>query len=60
MERLQPEVAEDQLAPARFDGNTVDIDNERMRIDKNTLLNNTYLQILSTKTAMMRRAIDGR
>ena len=60
VERLQPEVAEDRLAPARLDGNTVDIDHEMMRINKNTLLNNTYLQILSTKTAMMRRAIDGR
>ena len=60
VERLQPEISEDQLAPARLDGNTVDIDNEMMRINKNTLLNNTYLQILSTKTAMMRRAIEGR
>lgn len=60
VERLQPEVDEDQLAPARLDGNTVDIDIEMRRIEKNTLLNNTYLQILSTKTAMMRRAIDGR
>lgn len=60
VERLQPEISEDQLAPARLDGNTVDIDNEMMRINKNTLLNNTYLQILSTKTAMMKRAIEGR
>jgi flagellar basal-body rod protein FlgB len=57
---LQPQIVEDPNAPARLDGNTVDIDGEMMRLSKNTLLNNTYLQILSTKTAMMRRAIDGR
>jgi len=57
--QLQPQVAEDPLAPARLDGNTVDIDREMMLLSKNTLLNNAYLQILGTKTAMMRRAISG-
>lgn len=56
---LQPVVAENPLAPARMDGNTVDIDREMMLLNKNTLLNNTYLQILGTKNAMMRRAISG-
>ena len=58
--QVHPEIVEDQTAPARLDGNTVDIDQEMIRLNKNTLLNNTYLQILSTKLAMMRRAIDGR
>ncbi len=60
VQHVQPEIVEDPHAPARLDGNTVDIDGEMMRLNKNTLLNNTYLQILATKTAMMRRAIDGR
>lgn len=57
--RVAPEIVEDTLSPARLDGNNVDIDAEMMRLNKNTLLNNTYLQIVATKTAMMRRAING-
>ena len=37
----------------------MDIDAEMMRLNKNTLLNNAYLQIVATKTAMMRNAITG-
>lgn len=59
-EQLEPQVVEDLAAPVRLDGNSVDIDGEMMRLNKNTLLNNTYLQVLATKMAMMRRAIDGR
>jgi flagellar basal-body rod protein FlgB len=57
--RLQPAIVEDNSSPARLDGNNVDIDREMMLLNKNTLLNNTYLQIVATKTAMMRRAISG-
>lgn len=57
--QLQPTIVEDTTTPARLDGNNVDIDREMMRLNKNTLLNNTYLQIVATKTAMMRRAING-
>ena len=57
--RLQPVIFEDSSTPERPDGNNVDIDSEMMRLSKNTLLNNTLLQIVSTKTAMMRRAVGG-
>jgi len=57
--QLQPEVVEDDSTPTRVDGNNVDIDAEMMRLNKNTLLNNAYLQIVATKTAMMRTAITG-
>jgi len=57
---LRPEIDEDETTPTRLDGNNVQIDSEMMRINKNTLLNNTYLQILSTKMAMMRRATESR
>ena len=60
VERLRPEIVEDNTTPARFDGNNVDIDGEMMRLNKNTLLNNTYLQILTAKTAVMRRAMESR
>lgn len=56
----QPELIEDELTPARPDGNTVEIDLEMMRLNKNTLLGNTYLQLLATKLAMMKRAVSGR
>ena len=56
---LKPELVEDNSSPDRIDGNNVDIDKEMMRLNKNTLLNNTFLQIISTKAAMMRRAIGG-
>jgi flagellar basal-body rod protein FlgB len=56
---LDPQIVEDTTTPARLDGNNVDIDREMMRLNKNTLLNNTYLQIVAAKTAMMRRAISG-
>ena len=56
---LQPQIVEDDSSPERLDGNNVDIDREMMRLNKNTLLNNTFLQIIATKTAMMRRAING-
>lgn len=57
---LRPEVVEDQVTPTRLDGNNVEIDMEMMRLNKNTLLGNTYLQLLATKLAMMKRAVSGR
>lgn len=60
LENLSPAIVEDDTSPARLDGNNVTIDAEMMRLNKNTLLNNTYLQILATKMAMLRRATEGR
>jgi flagellar basal-body rod protein FlgB len=56
---MKPEIVVDDSTPERLDGNSVDIDREMMRINKNQLLNNTLLQIVSTKSSMMRRAISG-
>ena len=56
---LQPKLVVDKSSAFRVDGNNVDISKEMGRLNKNTLLHNTYLQILSTKLAMMRRAISG-
>ena len=57
---VRSEVVEDQTTPTRLDGNNVEIDMEMMRLNKNTLLGNTYLQLLTTKLGMMRRAVSGR
>lgn len=55
---LNPEIVEDYSTPSRPDGNNVDIDREMLQLNKNTLLNNALLQIVSTKAAMMRRAVN--
>ncbi len=57
---MKPDVVEDQTTPTRPDGNNVEIDLEMMRLNKNTLLGNTYLQLLTTKLGMMKRAVNGR
>ena len=60
LKTLRPEVVEDQATPTRLDGNNVEVDLEMARLNKNTLLGNTYLQLLATKMAMMKRAVSGR
>lgn len=55
-----PELVEDQTTPTRLDGNNVEVDLEMARLNKNTLLGNTYLQLLATKLSMMKRAINPR
>lgn len=59
VDNLRPLLVEDLSGTYRVDGNNVDINEEMGRMNKNLLLHNTYLQILSTKLAMMRRAITG-
>ncbi len=56
--RLKPELFEDIAGPMRVDGNNVDINIESGVLNKNTLLYNAYIQMLSTKMAMMRRAVN--
>ncbi len=56
----QPELVEDQTTPTRLDGNNVEVDLEMARLNKNTLLGNTYLQLLSNRISMMKRAINSR
>jgi flagellar basal-body rod protein FlgB len=47
-------------APERADGNNVDIDAEMGRVSNNTLLFNAFTQILPSKLATLRSAINGR
>ena len=60
LQGMKPDVVQDQVTPTRPDGNNVEIDMEMMRLNKNTLLGNTYLQLMTTKLGMMKRAIGGR
>lgn len=45
---------------ARIDGNNVDIDLEVAELNKNSIMYETYTQLLTTKLAMMRSAVTGR
>ena len=45
--------------PVRADGNNVDIDMEIGQLSKNALLQQTYLQLMSTDLGQMRRAMEG-
>ncbi len=57
---LAPEVRFQDGLVERLDGNNVDIDRELGRSQKNALLHNAYVRILSTKINTMRSAISGR
>jgi len=59
VKNIQPRVVEGVGDVARADGNTVDIDEEMGRLDKNTLLYRVFAQILSNKLSSMRSAITG-
>ena len=59
IQSVQVQVAETMGLPERQDGNNVDIDMEMGMLSKNSLLFQTYAQILSTKIGMMRSAISG-
>lgn len=60
LQMASAEVRVDKKSPSRVDGNNVDIDNEIGTMQKNLLLHNTYLQIISNRSSQMRQAISGR
>jgi flagellar basal-body rod protein FlgB len=57
---LQPVITTPLGGLAREDGNNVDIDKEMGALSKNSVLFETYAQILASKIGMMRSAISGR
>ncbi len=59
LSKVVPEVRLAEGLTTRSDGNNVDIDIEMGRLTKNSLLYETYAQILSTKLGMLRSAISG-
>ena len=54
-----PRVVEVEGLPERADGNNVDVDQEIGQLNKNSLLYQTWTQILASKVSMMRSAIEG-
>lgn len=57
--RLKAELVEDTSNIVRVDGNSVNINKEMGRLSKNKLLYQTYMQLLTTKVAQMRLAVNG-
>jgi flagellar basal-body rod protein FlgB len=55
-----PRVVETADAPARQDGNTVDMDVEMGLLTRNSLLTAAATQVLAMKLAQLRSAITGR
>ncbi len=45
---------------SRIDGNNVDLDREIAELNKNSIMYETYTQLLATKISIMRSAITGR
>ena len=56
----KPEIVLTPGLTARADGNNVDIDREIGQLNKNAMLQQTYVQLLSTYLDQMRMAIEGR
>ena len=53
-------VVRDEALSARADGNNVDVDRELGQLEENELLQQTLIQVLAKKLAMMQSAISGR
>ena len=56
---VEPEMRQTEGLAERSDGNNVDIDMEMGQLTKNSILFETYSQILATKLGMLRSAISG-
>ena len=54
-----PTVVEDELAPRRADGNTVDLDMQMAKINANGTSYLALARILGRRVALLRQAIDG-
>ena len=56
---LNAKVVAEAYDQPRLDGNTVDIDREMGKLGQNTLLHNTYIELLNRKYRMLKGAING-
>ncbi len=60
LNELEAKRAYTEGLPARSDGNNVDIEMEMGQLNKNSMMYETYAQVLATKLGMLRSAITGR
>ncbi len=56
-DNLQPEVVEDPNGIVSEDGNTVDVEQEMVRMNENTILYNALVQLVNKKMGMMKYVI---
>lgn len=56
---LNLEVIREEGLPERMDRNNVDLEREMSELKKNSLMAETYTQLVAAKLATMRRAISG-
>lgn len=56
---LEPRITEEIGLTSRIDGNNVDIDREIGKLNRNTLLFQTYSQLLTNQFQMLRSSITG-
>jgi flagellar basal-body rod protein FlgB len=54
---VEPRIVDAAADTTRADGNTVDIDDEMGRLDKNSIMYRMFVQILTSKLSTMRSAI---
>ena len=57
--QAQPEIVQTPGLVARADGNNVDIDREIGQLNKNAMLQQTWIQLLASDLEQMRLAISG-
>ena len=59
LQDLEPVIERQSALPHRADGNNVNIDREIGELNRNALLYQTYVQVLSTQLSQMRAAMSG-
>jgi flagellar basal-body rod protein FlgB len=60
VQSVKPTISEATSETAQADGNTVDMDEEMSRLNKNAILYKLYAQLLSSQISSMRSAITGK
>jgi flagellar basal-body rod protein FlgB len=53
----EPQIHEEQGLPSRADGNNVDVDREISQLNRNSMMFQTYSQLVASQLELMRRAI---
>ena len=60
LDGVETRTVETDGLPIQLNGNNVDVDQQLTNLEKNTLLHQTYSQLLAAKISIMRTAITGR
>ncbi|MDH7481897.1 MAG: flagellar basal body rod protein FlgB [Armatimonadota bacterium] len=58
IEKIQPEIIQDNISPARPNGNNVSIEKEMADMTKNSMQYEALVQLMNLKAAMIRMAMN--